>query len=450
MKYSPRFRLFPITQQRELLEENVDIVRQLYNDRLKRFKEIPDASGTLTERVRMARDELPDMKQWWDDLNKVYSTVLQTATMRIRDNKRGLQELQANGYDVGELKWKPPREFRSFTYNLRGFELDKNSGPTGRGLLTLKKVAGETIDVPIRLHRDLPDGEVKQLTIKQEPTGAWYASFTIQTDQPEKPDVPDIDPDDCVGIDLGVQSFIHDSDGRAIGRLYLDDDRERLEREQRSLSRKQHGSNNWEKQRQQVAEVHADMSNKKHDFKHKLAHFYTVEYDAVFLEDLDVRGMLEADKNARNKHEVGWHDMISIFEHHGEKNGCHVETVDPAGTTKECAQCGAETDKPVWVRTHDCPRCGFEADRDLNAAYNALERGLDELGVVHSEATSSESRSDSDGRTRASLSLTPVETATAVSADGSGYSATNVVDASRVVEAGSPALKERTASAVSE
>jgi len=149
MKYSPRYRLFPTDEQRELLEQNVDIVRQLYNDRLKRFKEIPESAGTLPQRVRMARDELPGMKDWWDDLTEVYSTALQTAVMRIRDNKRSLQELRSNWYDVGELKWKPPREFRSFTYNLRGFELDKNSGPTGRGLLTLKKVAGETLQVPI-------------------------------------------------------------------------------------------------------------------------------------------------------------------------------------------------------------------------------------------------------------------------------------------------------------
>jgi len=62
MKYSPRFRLFPTTEQRELLERNVDVVRQLYNDRLKRFKEIPEDAGTLTQRVRMVRDELPKMK----------------------------------------------------------------------------------------------------------------------------------------------------------------------------------------------------------------------------------------------------------------------------------------------------------------------------------------------------------------------------------------------------
>jgi putative transposase len=425
MKYSPRFRLFPTTVHRELLEWNVDVVRQLYNDRLKRFKEIPEDTGTLMQRVRAVRDELPKMKEWWDDLNEVYSTVLQTATMRIHDNKRSLQELQANGYDVGELRWKPPREFHSFTYNIRGFELDKKSGPTGRGLLTLKKVAGETIEVPIRLHRNLPEGKIKQLTVKQEPTGAWYASFTIETDEPSKPNVEDIDPANCVGIDLGILSFVHDSEGRSVSRLDLSEDRVRLEHEQRKLSRKERGSSNWEKQRQKVAEMHSNMSNKKQDFKHKLAHFYTTHYDAVFLEDLNVKGMLEGSGNARNKHEVGWRDAITIFEHHGEKNGCHVHTVDPAATTKESANCGTKTDKSVWVRTHNCPTCGFETDRDLNAAYNVLERGLKKLGVVHSE-------------------VTPVKTVAAVSTDGSGFSTTNQVDASCVVEAGSRVLKEAT------
>jgi len=421
MKYSPRYRLCPTDEQRESLSRNVDIVRQLYNDRLKRFKEIPNGEGTLPQRVRMVRDELPGMKDWWDDLNMVYSTVLQTAVMRIRDNKRSLQELRKNGYDAGELKWKPPREFRSFTYNLRGFELDKNSGPNGRGLL--KKVAGETLQVPIRLHRDLPDGTVKQLTIKQEPTGEWYASFTIQTDAPEKPAVEAIDSENCVGIDLGILSFIHDSDGRSVSRLDLSGDRERLEREQRSLSRKQHGSNNWQKQRCTVASVHARMCSRKEDFKHKLAHFYTTEYDAVFLEDLDVKEMLEKDTNARNKHEVGWSDFVTIFEHHGRKNGCHVVLVDPRGTTKECSSCGTEVEKPLWVRRHECPTCELEADRDLNAALNVLDRGLKKLGVVHSEET-------------------PVESGTAVSTDGGCTAA--AVDASRVTEAGSCALKEAT------
>ena len=252
----------------------------------------------------------------------------------------------------------------------------------------------------------------------------WYASFCISTEEPDKPAIEDINPTDTVELDLGVLNFIHDSEGRSIGRLDLSDDRERLEREQRLLSRKEYDSNNWEKQRRRVARVHARMLRKKHDFKHKLAHFYTTEYDAVFVEELDVKGMLEAAGNARNKAEVGWREFITILTHQGEKNGCHVEQVDPRGTTKECASCGVETEKPLWVREHACPSCGFELDRDWNAALNVLARGLDNLGVVHSDETSA-------------------ETATAVSTDGGEHSPI-VVDASRVTEIGSPGLKEAT------
>jgi putative transposase len=421
-KYSPRYPLISTDEHDEKLSWTVDVVRQLYNDRLKRFNEIPEDQGTLRQRVRKARDELPAMKDWWSDLNHVYSTVLQNAVMRIRNNKESLRALKREGYDVGELRWKSPRDFRSFTYNKQGFELDKKSGPDGYAELTLKKVAGDTITVPIRLHRDLPTHEsIQQLTVKQDATGEWFATFTINAETPPKPAVEDVNPADCVGIDLGILNYITDSDGRAISRLDLSDQRERLEREQRALSRKQRGSNNWENQRIRVADMHKRMTNKKDDFKHKLAHFYTTQYDAVFLEDLNVKGMLEGAGNARNKHEVGWRDLIQTFEHHSEKNGCHVLTVDPEGTTKECASCGVVSEKPLWVREHACPTCGFTADRDENAAYNVLARGLKELGVVHSEGT-------------------PVETATATSTDGGDGSVR--VDASRVVEAGSRALKE--------
>lgn len=416
MKYSPRFRLFPTEEQRDAMDWQRDTVRQLYNHALREFNKIPEDAGTLRQRVWSIRDTLPALKDWWPDLNKVYSTVLQKAVERIRDNINNLGKLKANGYDVGSLNWKKPREYKSFTYRQSGFELDTKSGPNGRGLLILKKLNGKTREIPVRLHHDLPDHEqIKEVTLKKEATGAWYVSFCIKTDAPPKPKPDDFDSEDTVGLDLGVLNFVHDSDGRSIQRLDLSDDRERLEREQRSLSRKQHGSNNWEQQRQRVAEVHARMSNKKQDFKHKLANFYTTEYDAVFVENLNVKGMLESPQNARNKAEVGWRDFRMILEHHGEKNGCHVVEVEPRGTTKECAECSVETQKPLWVREHSCPSCGFEVDRDWNAAFNIQQRGWNRLGVVHSEDT-------------------PAETATATD--------TLEVSASRVVETGSPCLNE--------
>ena len=421
MKYSPNYRLLPDKQQRERLDWTLDTVRQTYNHGLHEFDKIPEDTGTLRQRVWQVRDELPDLKHWWTDLTQVWSTVLQKAIERIRTNIKNLGKLREKGYDVGSLNWKSPRDFRSFTYRQSGFELDKKSGPDNRALLQLKKVHGEALDIPVRLHRNLPDHDaIKEVTLKKEPTGAWYVSFCIEVDEPAKPEPTDIETTDTVGIDLGVLNFIHDSDGRSIDRLDLSDERERLEREQRSLSRKQHESNNWENQRRRVAEVHARMSNKKHDYKHKLAHYYTSEYDAVFVEDLNVKGMLEGPQNARNKAEVGWRDFISILKHHGRKRGCHVVEVEPRGTTKECASCGVETEKPLWVREHSCPSCGFELDRDWNAALNVQSRGVAKLGVGHSEET-------------------PVETATAVDITS--------VSASRVVESGSPCLKEAVSTA---
>jgi putative transposase len=196
--------LLPSDGQREALDWTRDTTRQLYNHALHEFNKIPEGTGTLRQRVWQIRDRLPAMKDCWTDLQDVYSTVLQKAVERIRTNINNLGKLKAAGYNVGSLNWKKPREYKSFTYRQSGFELDTKSGPTGRAKLTLKKLASDTHEISVRLHRDLPDHDaIKEVTLKKEPTGAWYVSFTIETETPEKPAVDALDPDDCVGLDLG-------------------------------------------------------------------------------------------------------------------------------------------------------------------------------------------------------------------------------------------------------
>jgi putative transposase len=413
MRYTYRFRLDPTPEQRELLDHHRDTCRQLYNHALNEFEKIPESAGTLTQRVRQVRDQLTDLKIWWDELNDLYSTVAQAAVMRIEDSIKALSQLKQNGYNVGSLNWKAPKDFRSFTYIQSGFEFDSKNGQT---VLSLSKLA----DVPLIKHRTIPDTEtIKQVTIKKEPTGDWFASFVVDgKETPEKP----TDPDRCVGIDVGILKYAHDTDGYAIESPDFSDERERLERAQRDLSRKEHGSTNWETQRQIVAERHADLKRKRRDFLHKLSNYYATEYDLVAVEDLDAKGLVELPKNSRNRAGAAWGTFLRMLEYKCEREGTHFVAVNPRGTTKECASCGVKTEKPLWMREHSCPACGFEADRDANAAWNILSRGLEEVGVGYSEST-------------------PVETALPVDTP---------VSAKRVVETGSPTLKERTASAVSE
>jgi putative transposase len=110
-------------------------------------------------------------------------------------------------------------------------------------VLSLSKLA----DIPIECHRQIPDDETaKEVTLKKEPTGEWYASLVVDDkDEPAKPSLEDVDAEDMVGIDVGILKYAHDTDGTAVGSLDLSDERDRLEREQRNLSRKEHRSNNW-------------------------------------------------------------------------------------------------------------------------------------------------------------------------------------------------------------
>ena len=136
------------------------------------------------------------------------------------------------------------------------------------------------------------------------------------------------------------------------------------------------------------------------------------EYEVVCVEDLDVKPMLETSQSAKNKQDAAWSQFLSLLEYKADLHGTHIVSVDPRNTTKECNRCGVKTDKPLWVREHSCPACGHEEDRDLNAAKNILDRGLEQIGAGCSEST-------------------PVQTALPAF--------TRVrVDAKRVIEAGSP------------
>jgi putative transposase len=222
MNYNYRYRIEPSEAIEDALERHIDTCRQLYNHFL---YELNNTDEYLS--YTAMQNMLPDLKDWWDDLSDVYSKVLQMVARRVSDNLDRLKEKKDSGYNVGMLTWKPPREYRSLTYNQSGFELKNTSDQT---VLSLSKIG----EMSIHLHRDIPDdARVKQVTVKQEKTGEWYAIFGIETeaDVPEKPALDEIDREDMVGIDVGIRKYAHDTDSTMVASLDLEDEYERLERE---------------------------------------------------------------------------------------------------------------------------------------------------------------------------------------------------------------------------
>jgi len=408
MEYSHRYPAYPTQQVVGELERHIDIHRQAYNYTRYEYENVDadDIGSAYKHHYR-----LPGWKDEFPVFSEVNSKALQRTVTRFYQNLDGLSEQKQNGRKVGKLKWKSPREFQSITYSQSGFELKNTSGR--RATLWLSKIG----DIPIRYHREIPDeAEIKEVSIKEETTGEWFVSFGLEIDDadlPEKPAVDSLDASNSVGIDLGILNYIHTSDGKTVDWIDLEHEYERPHREQRKLSRKEKGSNNYEKQRRKVAKVKRHIRRKVLDYQHKITTWLVREYDAVFVEDLDVKEMLEQSHNARNKQDAAWRQFITLLEYKADLYGCHVVQVEAAGTTKECARCGVETAKPIWVREHSCPSCGFECDRDANAAMNVLKRGFSELGLGWPEDT-------------------PVETA--LPTDTTQFES---VSAKRVIEAGS-------------
>ena len=61
----------------------------------------------------------------------------------------------------------------------------------------------------------------------------------------------------------------------------------------------------------------------------------------------------------------------------GNKYSSKIIEVDPFNTTQICSSCGSIVSKSLETRIHHCPECDCNLDRDVNAAINILNRGLD-------------------------------------------------------------------------
>ena len=408
---------------------------EVYNHALtQEYKPTPDYDKPSYTTMQ---NKLPSWKREWPEWSNVYSKCLQMAVRRIKHSETILGNLKERGFDVGELNWKAPREYRSICYNQSGFDVDSNTGRTNHATVELSQIG----TFHLTYHRPLPDNAtIKEVILKKQKTDDWTVSIMVEYDAeyPEKPAVEDINIGDTVGIDLGITKFIHDSDGRSFRPLDEESDRERIEKRHQAVSRKEYEPNNWNKARQRLARAYERLSNKRKAYREALANAYTQRYDAVFLEDMNVGSMMKQNGSCRNIVAMSWYETLQTFQRFGEKNGCHVVLVPPEGTTKRCVQCGVESEKPLWVRVHSCPSCGFEVDRDQNAALEVQRIGLLELGVATDESGLGQELAES----------TPAETGTAAGPRSRSYR--DVVPASAVVDTGSPTLKERTANAVSE
>ena len=374
MQLTYKFRLYPSRAQEERLLTTIDGCRWLYNHFLEKLNQ--KENGKIPGRYEL-QSTLPKLKREHPELKQIHSKVLQMVLHQLYSNLRVLAELKRNRRKVGRLRFKGEGWFKSFTYNQSGFKLIEGHGK--RRELWLSKIGA----IPIVLHRPL-DSRVKQVHIKRERSGKWFACFSIEVEKApkaEKISKP-------VGIDLGIMHYIADTNGNFVEHPHsIIKSERRLKREQHRLSRKERKSKNRAKQRIKLALVHERVRNQRLDFLHKLSHDYVGRHDFIAVEDLDVKELIEMAHNGKNRADAAWATFLHMLTYKAERAGRWVVKVEPKGTTDKCSRCGEVVEKPLWIRVHRCPKCGLELDRDLNAARNILQDGLKKVGWEPAEFT---------------------------------------------------------------
>jgi putative transposase len=224
--------------------------------------------------------------------------------------------------------------------------------------------------VPIVLHR-IPKGKIKNLTIKQNKVGQWFAIFSCEL--PDK--VVKHTNTEKIGIDVGLENFATLSNGEVIANpRHLVQSEHKLKLLQRRLSRKKKGSANRRKAKFRLAKQYLNVANQRADFLHKLSRTITQRFAIIKVEKLNIKNMLKNHWLAKSIGDASWNTFIRNLEYKAVTSGSELVKVNARNTSKGCSNCGTIIKMPLSKREFLCPKCGFVCHRDLNASINILSR----------------------------------------------------------------------------
>ncbi|PQJ95129.1 RNA-guided endonuclease InsQ/TnpB family protein [Chromatium okenii] len=236
----------------------------------------------------------------------------------------------------------------------------------------------EKLKTKIELRQPLRfQGIAKQVTISKR-AGKYFASILVET---EDYNPHDVDRQHSVGVDFGIKSLAVLSIGKVFSaNQKLKASLKKLAKLQRNLTKKVKWSNRRAKAKLAIVKLHFRIARQRQALLHELSDYLTKNFDVITIEDLNVKGMLKNRKLSRAISDAGFGYLRQMIEYKAKLRNCVVVVANRFfPSSKTCSCCGkVKTNLSLADRTFTC-ECGFSADRDLNAALNLNQYGLDTL-----------------------------------------------------------------------
>jgi putative transposase len=365
MKARYQYRFYPTDQQRQSLAQVFGCVRVVWNDALaicKQSEKLP--SNNDLQKLVITQAKKTEEREW---LAAVSNIPLQQSVADLGVAYKNFSfslKGKRKGKRMGTPKFKKKTGKQSARFRIGGFSIKGDS-------VYLAKIG----DVSPIWSRELPSSP-SSVTVIKDAANRYFLSFVVEI-EPVQVEAKN----QSIGIDLGIKTFAFMSNGEtAESPDYSKLDRKIRKLQRKLMKRQVKGSNRQKRTRLQIAKLHAQVSDTRKDFLHKLSTKVVRENQSIVLEDLNVSGMVKNRKLARAISLQGWREFRVLCEAKSEKFDRQFTVISRWEPTSQiCSDCGFKWGKlDLKVRTVTCVSCGSVHDRDENAAKN-----IEKVGIGH-------------------------------------------------------------------
>lgn len=376
-----KFRLYPNAEQRTLIQQTFGCARKVYNLLLEEQNRLRDAwlAGdksskqmsyfTMTARIV----ELKKIEEF-AYLRKVDKFALEQSAKNLHSAVQNWFSSRTGRRKGKQMGWA---QFKT-RHSRQSYRTQRNPGTKTIELTNRTLKLSKLGHVRCVVSRQLEsDANIKSVTVSLDRDGRYYASICYETNQTQLLAVTGRE----VGIDLGLKDLIITSDRfkavRVTDLKNVARTKQQIKKKQKQLARKQKSSKNYEKKRLQLARLCSRATCQRSAYYHDLSRWLIDSYDSIYLEDLNISGMLKNRSLSRAIHESAWSDLLRMILYKADWAGRTVHQINRFfASSKTCSCCGHENinltlDKREWV----CDNCHTHHDRDINAALNILQQG---------------------------------------------------------------------------
>lgn len=362
------FRIYPNKEQQRKIDQTLGACRFIFNHMLFRNKKAYERRGEYLNYSNM-QNLLPKMKKYLPWLKDADSKALQYACRQV-DNAYQRFFKEKKGYPKPKCRKDLVQSYTTTQISSLSYEIKRAKLPK----------------VGLVLHsdnRELPESaKICQATMSKK-NGKYYVSILYKYEKDVQP--VQINENQVVGLDYKSDGLYVDSNGYEVRMPhFFRESQEKLAKEQRRLSRKKGSkkgekkSNRYLKQQAKVAKIHEHIANQRMDWLHKESTRLANQYDAVCVEDIDMRSISQGLKLGKATADNGFGMFRVMLKYKLEERGKRLVKIDKwFPSSKLCSECGWKYDGlTLDVREWVCPNCGTHHDRDLNAATNIRNEGL--------------------------------------------------------------------------